>query len=114
MTRQEILDLIKGEVDTFPYIDTHEHIGVEHGICEDGRQTARQERDLFDLLFSAYFWGILANARVDIGPIRKAVADPLTPEEEKWRAASATTMRRRWTGCEGCGVNLLSSRRRSG
>jgi hypothetical protein len=46
-------DLIK-LFDEIGVVDTHEHIGVEDGICKDGRLTERRKRTLWDIVFGAY------------------------------------------------------------
>lgn len=44
--------------DTLTAIDTHEHIGVEDGVCDDWRQTDRRRRGLWDIVFGAYLGGV--------------------------------------------------------
>jgi len=50
--------------DELGFIDTHEHIGVEDGICESPRYTKRPQRTLWDIVFGAgYLGGLLRYPR---------------------------------------------------
>jgi predicted TIM-barrel fold metal-dependent hydrolase len=73
-------DLVK-LFDEIGFVDTHEHIGVEDGICFDGRYTTRRTRTLWDVVFGAYIQNIFACAGEADPPQLRYNDD----EEEIWQ-----------------------------